>query len=292
LPPAERAVRVLCRAKLNLVLEIVGRRPDGYHELATVMHPIALADELTIEPGAGGIELQTSGLPCPSGEANIAYRAAEAFCKAASIEPRVRIRLHKRIPAEAGLGGGSADAAGALRGLAALHGWQDEAGLTEIARGLGADVPFFLGEGAALAQGIGERLTPLPAGRFACVLALGTPGVNTRWAYSHVRPEHYTDGARAQGAATALRERGCVNEVWNGFEPALAEARPDLAELVAQMRGLVDGGAALTGSGACVFGLARDEAAARRAAATLERAGYWTWWSSSAEQPLGWEGLP
>ncbi|MBM3476057.1 MAG: hypothetical protein FJX75_22535 [Armatimonadetes bacterium] len=316
MPPAERTVRLLCRAKLNLVLEIVGRRPDGYHDLATIMHPIGLADELTIEslgtvplparqgqeartvpcspsgpPAPIGPELLTTGFPSPAGEDNIVVRAARSFCNIALVEPALRLRLHKRIPSEGGLGGGSADAAAALRGLAALHGWTDEAALLDLGRRLGADVPFFLGTGAALAEGTGDRLTALPSADFVCVLALGTLGVNTAWAYSQVRPEHFSEGRRARQGGELLRE-GRIANPWNAFEPALAHARPDLTCLLARMRELVGGQAGLTGSGACVFGLAPTEAEAQAAAGTLAGEGYWTWWGRSAREPVTLEGPP
>jgi len=283
----DRPISVICRAKLNLVLEITGKRPDGYHDLATLMHPIGLADELTILPGEAGLRLERSGLPSPAGEGNVAYRAAQAFSEASGIAPSVTLHLYKRIPAEAGLGGGSADAAGVLRGLATLRGWpRDDPRLAEIARSLGADVPFFLSRGAALAEGLGERLTPLPPARFACVLAIAAPGVSTGWAYSQVRPEHHTDGARARRAAQALRRRGRVHETWNGFEAALASARPDLRALIERVRDLVKGPSGLTGSGSGVFGLVEDELRAGQVGTLLAQAGYWAWWGHSAAEPI------
>ncbi|MBM3499045.1 MAG: 4-(cytidine 5'-diphospho)-2-C-methyl-D-erythritol kinase [Armatimonadetes bacterium] len=303
MPRREPYVLVECRAKLNLVLEIVGKRPDGYHDLATVMHPVGLesrllqelglpafpvaglADSLRIGLGKPGIRLRAWGLPSPPGKENVAYRAAEAFYEMAGLEPRATLELHKAIPSEGGLGGGSADAAGVLRGLATLHYWTDEEALREVARSLGADVPFFLGSGAALAEGIGERLSPLPAADFAVVLALGTPGVGTKWAYSQVKPKHYTDGSRAQAAAELLSQ-GQVAEPWNGFVPALARERPDLVALIERMTKLTGGPAGLTGSGACVFGLAPDDSAAWRAEAVLRQQGYWTWSGRSASEPL------
>ncbi len=282
---AEPFVRVECRAKLNLVLEIVGRRPDGYHDLATVMHPVELADTLRIDLGGAGVELRAGGFPSPQGEANIAYRAATAFCEMARVAPQVRLALIKGIPSEAGLGGGSADAAGVLRGLACLHHWTDEAALHEAARSLGADVPFFLGSGAALVEGIGERLTPVPSATFAVVLALGVPGVETRWAYSRVRPSQYSDGARARTTVDLLKA-GRVGEPWNAFGPALAEARPDLTALAARVGELGGGSAALTGSGSCVFCVAPDDATAESSAMALRQEGYWSWWGRSATEPL------
>ncbi|MGQ9732660.1 MAG: 4-(cytidine 5'-diphospho)-2-C-methyl-D-erythritol kinase [Candidatus Zipacnadales bacterium] len=285
-----KSIRVRCRAKLNLVLEVVGRRPDGFHDLATIMHPIELADEITIRPADCGIALTTTGLPSPRGAANMAFRAAATFARTVGVNPAFVLHLDKRIPLEAGLGGGSADAAGVLAGLAQLYSWPaDDPNLMHAARSLGADVPFFLGTGAALVEGIGERLTLLPAAKFICVLALGTWGVNTKWAYSQVTQAHYSDGSRAREMAAALCAGRPIQEVWNSFLVALAMERPDLLGLVDQMKGLVSGPAGLTGSGAGVFGLAADRAEAQHVAKVLEALGYWTWWGCSANQPLSIE---
>jgi len=290
MPRDRREATVSCRAKLNLVLEILGRRPGGYHDLASVMHPIALADRLQVRAGPPGIALRASGLALPEGEENIAVRAARLFHELIDEPPAVEIALEKNIPPASGLGGGSADAAGTLAALAELHGvpTEDER-LWEVAVRLGADVPFFLSAGAALAEGIGDRLVSLPAGRFPVVLALGKPGVETAWAYRQVSPDQYTDGARARRAAAALVAGGRIEEPWNVFAHALAPARPDLTELIAQLAGLAQGPACLTGSGSCVFALAADEAAADRAREALRARGYWAWRGSAADRPLACE---
>lgn len=284
--PPERGVTVRCRAKLNLVLEILGRREDGFHDLATVMHPVDLADEVMVRLGTPGLRLLTSGIESPAGAANVAYRAADAFCEALGVEPRVEIELHKRIPAAAGLAGGSADAAGVLVGLAELHRVRKPDLLSRVAAGLGADVPFFLGEAAALAEGVGERLTPLPVADFWAVLAIAGEGVATPWAYRQVRPAHYTDGSQAHKAAQALLERGDVTEVGNAFLTVLAAERPDLTKLVARTAELVSGPAGLTGSGACVFGLADCQGQAAHASQELSAEGCWSWWGRSADRPV------
>jgi len=291
-PADSREVTVLCRAKLNLVLEILGRRPDGYHDLATVMHPIGLADRLHVRAGGPGIALRTSGLAVPQGRENIVARAAGLFYELIGQPPAVDIALEKNIPPASGLGGGSADAAGILVALAERHGLPAEGeGLGELAVRLGADVPFFLSAGAALAEGIGERLVSLPAGRFSVVLALGRPGVETAWAYSQVSPDRYTDGARAREAAAALAAGGPVVQPWNAFAHALALARPDLGELTAQLAGLAQGPACLTGSGSCAFALAADGAAADRACEAMRERGYWAWSGPAADRPLAYEVL-
>lgn len=287
-----RAVRVQCRAKLNLVLEILGRRPDGFHDLVTVIHPVALADELTVSLGGSGIELTTSGLPSPTGEGNIVFRATQRFLEATSTSLGVQLSLHKRIPAKSGLGGGSSDAAGALLGLAELTGWKDEAALTEIGRGLGADVPFFLSKAPALAEGIGDLLSPLPPAEFFCALALGTPGVNTARAYSDVCPCHYTDGARARHVAAALQAGEGLPDLYNAFAHVLAASRPDLTALIARAAELVgEGRSGLTGTGSCVFALATSKEAVQQVAETLSALCEWTWWGPAAPEPLVLERL-
>ncbi len=283
----DEAVVAVCRAKLNLVLEILGRRPDGYHNIATVMHPIDLADTLTVRPGRSGVRLRVQGLPSPEGGDNLVVKAAEAFYTAAGGEAAVEMVLEKRIPAQSGLGGGSADAAGALACLAALHGKSrtDDTVLT-AARTVGADVPFFLANSAALAEGIGDRLTALPARPFWVVLALGRPGVSTRWAYEQIGPQHYTDGARTSRAAVALEQGGMVGELWNGFAAALAPSRPDLVQLAGRVSQLAGSQGALTGSGSCVYAMAPSARAADAARDALANEGYWTWSGPSALEPI------
>ncbi len=293
MPPRERQVIVQCRAKLNLVLEILGRRPDGYHDLATIMHCIELADTLTVGLAKSGVRLETGGLPSPEGEENLVVRAARAFRAATGGLGGVRIVLEKRIPAESGLGGGSSDAAGTLMALAHLHGVPpDDEALLRVARGLGADVPFFLSTGAALAEGTGDRLMALPAAHFWAVLAVAAPGVSTKWAYQQVGPQHYTDGVRARRAAVSLKRRGGADEPWNGFMQALSSRRPDLARLAAVMSELTGLPAILTGSGSGVYSMAPHEGVARAASQALAASGYWSWSGRSASQPvsIGSEG--
>ncbi len=167
--------RRLAPAKLNLFLRVLGRRPDGYHELRTVFEPLDLADELAFEPAppAAGLHLdlqhEAPGPPAPAGRENLVLRAAEAFQAKTGRRLGGRFALVKRVPAGAGLGGGSSDAAAALLLLAAAAGLPPTAEtmeiLHEIAAGLGADVAFFLDPGRAVGAGRGERLSALPAGR-------------------------------------------------------------------------------------------------------------------------------
>ncbi len=180
-------LRIRAYAKVNLGLRVLGRRPDGYHELQTIMQTIGLHDELELEPreGRGGIELeQPRALPVPA-EENLVYRAARLFCREHSLQAGLRISLKKGIPVGAGLGGGSSDAAATLAGLNRLFGLNlnvDE--LARLGAHLGSDVPFFIHGGTCLVEGRGEwvkRLPPLP--RYTVVLILPPCRLSTAEVY-------------------------------------------------------------------------------------------------------------
>ena len=159
-----RKIEINANAKINLFLEVGLRRADGYHDIESVMQAVTLCDKVTVEAGDGvgrGIALECDGLPTDRG--NIAYRAAELFCRAAGIEPHVKIHIEKRIPVAAGLAGGSTDGAAVLYALNAIYdGVLDGKKLHALAARLGADVPFCLDGGTALARGIGEQLSECP----------------------------------------------------------------------------------------------------------------------------------
>src|SRR5579859_6751267 len=145
--------------KVNLILNILGKRPDGFHELETVMHPVNLFDELAFERGGTGIQLTCDEPSLPVDSKNLVYRAAEAFLKLQNLKAGVRIHLQKRIPLAAGLGGGSGNAATALLGMNELFGSPlPVSALADIAATLGSDIPFFLYNQPALATGRGEKV--------------------------------------------------------------------------------------------------------------------------------------
>jgi 4-diphosphocytidyl-2-C-methyl-D-erythritol kinase len=151
-------VALPARAKLNLDLQVIGRREDGFHEIRTRMQAVALHDLLEAEV-ANSTTFGADGMQVPGAEDNIVLKALAALEHAAGRELPTRFQLHKRIPPGAGLGGASSDAAAALRAVSAIHGLKVD--LVAIARAIGADVPFFINGGAAVAEGKGERLTPL-----------------------------------------------------------------------------------------------------------------------------------
>jgi 4-diphosphocytidyl-2-C-methyl-D-erythritol kinase len=264
---ADARIQVLAPAKLNLGLRIRGRRADGYHELESVFAPLDLADEIELEITAAdraGVALSLAGAPAgvPADATNLAARAAAGFLAAAGLARQVSIRLAKRIPAAAGLGGGSSDAGAVLRALAAsFPGALGPEELARLALGLGADVPFFLAPCLARVTGVGERIEKLSDfAPLACLLVnpgapLATAAVFAAWDARPERPAAAIDPELGLDLANDLAgpaERLC---------PAIAPLRERLRALGARAVGL-------SGSGPTVFGIFPDAAAAGRARAS------------------------
>jgi 4-diphosphocytidyl-2-C-methyl-D-erythritol kinase len=267
-------------AKVNLVLEVLSKRDDGYHEIATVMQTVDLADRLTLED-ADTIELRVHEGLVPSDATNLALRAALALREAAGIDRGVRVGLDKRIPVAAGLGGGSADAAAVLMGLNRLWGLRwPRSKLAETAVGLGMDVPFFLQGGGAVATGRGEHLEPVPAGGLALVLVNPKFGSSTAEVYGRVTPTMYTDGRRVRAVVEALRSRRATrvaSNLYNGLEGAVTPVCPEVGRMRAALLAAGALGAAMTGSGPTVFGVARSFEHARQIRARLTRKSWSCW---------------
>jgi 4-diphosphocytidyl-2-C-methyl-D-erythritol kinase len=272
-------IQELAPAKLNLSLEVLGRRPDGYHELATVFQTVGLYDELTFEP-ADELTLEVDD-PTLATEQNLVVRAARRLQEAAGRQLGARIRLVKRIPTAGGLGGGSADAAAALRGLRRL--WQldlDDARLAAIAATLGADVPFLLRGGTALARGIGEQIDPLPAlrGWWAVLYAPAYHIADkTVRAYKALRPSDFGDGTATSALAAALRAGNVpdFSSAPNAFERAADELFPGLAEHRARLHAAGAPWERLSGAGPTLFTLLPDRASAEAIAAELPPGAAW-----------------
>jgi 4-diphosphocytidyl-2-C-methyl-D-erythritol kinase len=279
-----RRLELSASAKVNLALEVLSRRPDGYHEIATVMQAVDLSDRLVLEE-ADDLEVDTSAPGVPSDGRNLALRAAAALREAAGVARGVRITLDKRIPVAAGLGGGSADAAAVLAGLNRLWALRwPAARLEEVAVGLGMDVPFFLRGGAVLATGRGERLAPLASGSLALVLVNPRFAVSTADMYGRVTPAMYSDGDRARQMAAALESRRpgrvAVN-LYNGLEAAARAAYPQVGQMQAALVAAGALGAAMSGSGPTVFGIARSWEQARQIQRRMRR-GSWECWAVRA----------
>jgi 4-diphosphocytidyl-2-C-methyl-D-erythritol kinase len=269
-----KSVRVPAYAKVNLRLDVLGRRADGYHELRTIFQAISLHDVLALEKmGEPGIDLRISGntqLAGEPGKDNLVYRALEELGREIGIQHGVRAALTKRIPVGRGLGGGSSDAAAALVGLLRLTGKRITAArLLEIASGLGADVPFFLHGGRALGIGRGSEIYPLPDAprRKVLVISPHDIAVATKDAYRWLSEEltNREDPSRlVRFCALCWSPQG--GALSNDFEAAVFPRYPRLDAIKRELLQQGAAEASLAGSGSAVFGVYQHPAKARRAA--------------------------
>ena len=266
-------IEELALAKLNLTLGVLYKREDGYHALDSVMQTVSLFDRVFVEKSRT-VEVHVTGMTLPL--ENTMYKAATLYKAATGCG--AKIRCEKRIPAEAGLGGGSADAAAVLRGLQRLHRMADDRTLKAIALQVGADVPFCYHGGTCRCEGVGEILTPFALGkRLWFVIAKPDEGVSTRELFSRLplpRPRVQTlsaVSALAKGDLHAL-----AAHMQNVLEPAAIELVPKIGDLKQK---LLDAGAIaaqMTGSGSAVFGLFETEEAAKNALPAVSDAAFST----------------
>jgi len=264
-----KPVTLRCPAKLNLFLEVLGRRPDGYHELSTVMAPVALYDTLTLTP-AKRFTLEVDGPPLPG--TNTVEKAWLTVAKRRKI-PGVRARLVKGVPAGSGMGGGSSDAAAMIEGLDRLF----DLGLDRhgVAAEIGSDVNFFLERGPALCTGRGEKVAPIASGPELHAVILW-PGfsLSTAAVYGRVR-EFLTRTPKLviDFLNSFAREGpgGLEAVLFNRLESAAFALHPELAALRARLAELLPNGARMTGSGSALYGLCGSAAEARRLARRVRR---------------------
>ena len=262
-------------AKVNLTLDVGGERPDGYHDVESVMHTIALHDSITLREAGNGVELIVpDGATVPADHRNLVVRTAQMLREMFGVQRSVQIELAKRIPVAAGLGGGSSDAAVTLLGLVQM--WKlrlEGRQMLSLAMKLGTDVPFFLEGGGAVARGKGEKLTflpPLPTTWM--VLARPHAEVLTAWAYKQLQPAAISSRPDTQSMIGAIRRedvRDVGRLLHNVFEPVITTAHPVIAELKARILKGEAYGASMSGTGPTVFGLMANETAARRVADDL-----------------------
>lgn len=291
-------MRLLAPAKINLVLEVMGSRPDGYHEIRTVLQTIDLVDRLEVGP-ADHLRFTCDDPSLPAGEENLVVRAARLLARAAGVEARAALHLEKTIPFASGLGGGSSDAATALLGLASLWGLSPgQVDLLELAAALGSDVPFFLRGGTALALGRGELVFPLED-LPPCHLVLARPaaGLSTTEVY-HAHRSRLTGGPEGSTMSRFVRHLFSEGEdygfVLNDLEVAATGFIPEIGFLVRALRDLGARAAALSGSGSVVFGLYTEEPDAHRARKALDRhpAADRTWLCRTLDAPACARGRP
>jgi 4-diphosphocytidyl-2-C-methyl-D-erythritol kinase len=254
-------------AKVNLVLRVGPGRADGYHDLRSLMVPLDLADEVLVRVAArpGPVTCRVPGRPELDGASNLAARAAEAFRERFGVRSGIAIRIRKRIPVVAGLGGGSSDAAAVIRILARAFRVEDRPSLGEIALSVGSDVPFFLGAGPAWVEGRGERLRPaLVPPQHLVLLYPEDPALAIRAGDAY----RWLDEARGDHAPPLPRFRGGyrVPLLGNDLEPACVAQRPGLSPLLGLLAGQGATKAIMSGSGPTVFGVFPTRGAAREAA--------------------------
>ncbi len=278
--PAMEALTLMAPAKINLVLRVLNRRPDGYHEIDSLMVPLSLADTIQISPGEHGINLRCPGHPELDAEHNLAYRAATELLSACSETKRgFNIMIHKEIPIGAGLGGGSSDAAAVLEGMNHMLGFPVRAEkLHQIAAGLGADVPFFLGHGPARARGIGTQLDPvdgLPS--FWLLLACAPFSLSTRQVYESLNfpLTSPTSNGKSVRLFSSLGFHQLALQLWNDLQETSEVLFPVIRKACKEMVRVEAAATLMTGSGPTVFGLFQTREEARRARTKMRKETDW-----------------
>ncbi|HYP29214.1 MAG TPA: 4-(cytidine 5'-diphospho)-2-C-methyl-D-erythritol kinase [Blastocatellia bacterium] len=274
------SIKVRSYAKINWTLDVLFRREDGYHELRTILQTVSLYDQLRLEETRGQIETVSNDPSVPDGEGNLAHRAAVALREAAGVRAGARIEIDKRIPAAAGLGGGSSNAAATLLGLSRL--WRVDIGygeMMELARGLGSDVPFFLLGGTALGVGRGEEVYPLEEASSENLLLVNCGvGVSTASAYARLSRLTRHNVVRIMPftllAARGIRELPLAAR--NDLQEVVAAAHPEIAGVIERLKSLGANHALMCGSGATVFGVFDNLETSEQARAEMRADGFWS----------------
>jgi 4-diphosphocytidyl-2-C-methyl-D-erythritol kinase len=280
------SVKLRSNAKVNLYLEVLGKRPDGYHDIETVFHSISLSDTLTITRVESGFTLSTESSGVPRDGTNLALVAARRLLGEGG--GGVHIHLEKRIPVSAGLGGGSADAAASLVGVNRLFDLGlSEADLLRAAAEVGSDVPFMLKGGCALGQGRGEILTPSEClAPLSVVVAVPPIEVSTRWAYESLRTGLTSSAGRGKIVLDALRARAVESFnslLYNRFEELVLLRHPLVRKIKEGLMRAGAAGALMSGSGPAVFGIFEKEGDAEAIVARFKDEGLSAYRSSFEE---------
>lgn len=268
-------IELKARAKINLSLDVLSKRPDGYHDVKMIMQSIDLHDRINIENINNGIEIACKCQWVPEDSRNIAYKAADLLIRRFDIKRGVKINIIKNIPVAAGLAGGSTDAAAVLRGMNSMFelGLEDEE-LMILGKELGADVPYCIKGGTMLAEGIGEMLTNLkPMPETHIVLIKPRLGVSTAWVYGSLKLDCIKDRPDTDFLINAI-ERGEINALARNMKNVLESVTATKYDIINRIKKkLVDLGALgsmMSGSGPAVFGIFADESSAKRAYAQME----------------------
>jgi len=265
-------------AKINLGLDVVGRLENGYHQVRMIMQTVGIHDVLTFTAAESGIRIMTDSGELPTGEDNLVYKAAGLLLKTCDIKAGVDIYLEKHIPIAAGMAGGSADAAATLQGLNdlfALNLSQEQ--LRQLGGHIGADVPYCVMGGTALAEGIGELLTPLPPAP-PCALLVAKPDiqVSTKYVYEHLDAGEAWRHPDIDGMRSAIEGGdlvGITGRLCNVLETVTIKAYPVIAQIKREMLSRGAMGSLMSGSGPAVFGIYGSREQAQDACDGLEKRG-------------------
>jgi len=257
-------------AKINFALDVLGRRPNGYHDVAMIMQTIALYDTITVNTDCEEIKLTSNCSEIPTDERNIAYKAAQYLKDNYRIESGVHIHIEKRIPVAAGLAGGSTDAAAVLKLL--NEAWElklSKEELMEAGLKLGADVPFCIQGGTCLAEGLGEKLTIIDKTPDCCILLVKpSVGVSTKEVYQGLKLEEISQRPDIPGMLQAIENNdlgALCSSMGNVLETVTTKMHPVIIELKQKLMELGAMGSLMSGSGPTVFGVFEDMSTAQRA---------------------------
>lgn len=263
--------------KINLGLDVLRKRPDGYHDLSMIMQAVGVYDDVIIEKtnDRGDIVVETDTMVLSNGKDNLAYMAAKILMDEFNVKDGVKIHINKRIPIAGGMAGGSADCAATLKGINEMFALGlDEKALMERGVKLGADVPYCIMGGTAIAEGIGEVLTPLPTPPKSHVIIAKPPvSVSTAYVYGHIKPDEITNRPDISGMAEAIKEQDLyklASLLHNVMEDVTVPEYPIIKEIKETL--LKEGAlnSIMSGSGPTVFALFDDSEKAQHAMKVLE----------------------
>lgn len=278
-------------AKINIFLDILNKRKDGYHNMKTVFQSVSLFDDISIKETSGGIKISSDSPDIPGGRKNIVYKAAAAIKKYSGIRKGVLIKIKKRIPVGAGLGGGSSDAAAVLMGLNKLWGLKLSGKvLISLAKKLGADVPFFIyGAGRCAAEGIGDILTPLSVKkRKWYVIVKPSFKISTKSVYSRLvlsknktfpaglTPPFLGNPLRRAGL-TKLKQCSKIDTYYNRLEDVVIPLYPEIKKIKEKLISYGAEFSLMSGSGSCVFGVVKNQNTGAKIKSFLKKDGYDVW---------------
>ncbi len=280
-------------AKINLFLDVLSKRADGFHDIRTVMQTVSLCDILdvtSVPAESTKIYLKTDNPSLPCDEGNLAFRAAELYLKAAELSAEVHIKIEKHIPIAAGLAGGSSDAAAVLRAMNAIFDAQSTEQLLELASSLGSDVPFCLVGGTRLCEGRGELMSELNTPAAHLVIAIGDEHISTPLAFARLDEKFSSfDGSVETGGEDTLVElleglkggKIVYDKLFNIFETDIGKNAKSVSKIKAEMISRGASAAIMSGSGPSVVGFFQSEMAARDAQVYLSENGYFATYSKA-----------